>query len=197
MSRRDEIVAAALGVVRERGLGALSVRSVAAAAGVGPTTLRHYFPTQAELHKEIAASLTAGVLDDLGIADAARDPTDRLAECLAQFLPPRAISAEALAGWSELYRLALGGAPNLGVVEIIGSARRASERALRRWLDVLADEGHVVRADIDAHVTRILALIDGIHLDLIVDPASIDLDEAEAAVRWLAEHVLTPKASRQ
>ncbi|HEY0261047.1 MAG TPA: TetR/AcrR family transcriptional regulator [Lacisediminihabitans sp.] len=186
-------MAAALGVVRERGLGALSVRSVAAAAGVGPTTLRHYFPTQAELHKEVAASLTASALDDLGIADAGRDPADRLAECLVQFLPPRAISAEALAGWSELYRLVLGGTPNLGVVEIIGSARRASESALRRWLGVLADQGHVVRAEIDAHVTRILALIDGIHLDLIVDPASIDLDEAEAAVRWFAGRVITPK----
>jgi AcrR family transcriptional regulator len=122
-SRREEILAAAVGLACEQGVGALSVRSVAAAAGVGATTLRHYFPSQVDLYRAVASQLVTNVLGDLDIADDSRDPAARLYDCLAQFVPQSDEEVRALTGWAELTRLALGG--DAGVVELLESGRRA------------------------------------------------------------------------
>ncbi|MGW7575064.1 TetR/AcrR family transcriptional regulator [Streptomyces sp. NPDC054765] len=188
-SRREEILAAAVRLAYEQGVGTLSVRSVAAAAGVGASTLRHYFPSQADLYLAVASRLVTNVLSDLDIADDSRDPAARLYDCLAQFVPSDE-QASALTGWAELARLALGG--DAGVVEILKTGRRASEEVLLRWFGVLADQGHVAPADVDAHVTRLLTLIDGLNLDLSLFPDRVDLAAARTALRWFAERIVSP-----
>lgn len=188
-SRQEEILAAALRLTYEQGVGALSVRSVAAAAGVGATTLRHYFPSQADLYQAVASRLVTNVLSDLDITDDSRDPAARLYDCLAQFVPQPDEQTQALTGWAELHRLALGG--DAGVVEILKSGRRASKEALLRWFGVLADQGHAAPADIDAHVTRALTLIDGLNLDLSLFPDQVDPAAARTALRWFAERTVS------
>jgi len=187
-SRREEILAAALRLAHEHGVGTLSVRSVAAAAGVGASTLRHYFPSQADLYQAVASELVTNVLGDLDIADDSRDPAVRLYDCLAQFVPRSEEQAQALTGWAELTRLALGG--DAGVVEILKSGRLASEEALRRWFGVLADQGLVAPAVIDAHVTHVLTLVDGFNLDLFLFPDRVNLAAARETLRWFAERVV-------
>ncbi|MFB6436957.1 TetR/AcrR family transcriptional regulator [Streptomyces sp. NPDC056411] len=188
-SRQEEILAAALRLTYEQGVGALSVRSVAAAAGVGATTLRHYFPSQADLYQAVASRLVTNVLGDLDITDDSRDPAARLYDCLAQFVPQPNEQMQALTGWAELHRLALGG--DAGVVEILKSGRRASKEALLRWFGVLADQGHVAPADVDAHVTHALTLIDGLNLDLFLFPDHVDPAAASTALRWFAERAVS------
>ena len=46
---RRAIVAAACALVAEEGTGALTVRRVAAAAGVSPGRVQHYFPSRSDL----------------------------------------------------------------------------------------------------------------------------------------------------
>ncbi|WP_405840329.1 TetR/AcrR family transcriptional regulator [Streptomyces platensis] len=188
-SRQEEILAAALRLTYEQGVGALSVRSVAAAAGVGATTLRHYFPSQADLYQAVASRLVTSVLSDLDITDDSRDPAARLYDCLAQFVPQPTEQTQSLTGWAELHRLALGG--DAGVVEILKSGRRASKEALLRWFGVLADQGHTARADINTHATHALTLIDGLNLDLFLFPDQVDLAAANTALRWFAEHTVS------
>ncbi|MFJ5223647.1 TetR/AcrR family transcriptional regulator [Streptomyces sp. NPDC088400] len=191
MSRRDEIIEAALRLTKAEGIGALSVRAVANAAGIGPTTLRHYFPSQADLHQAVAVELVSGSLDDLAIADDTRDPVQRLYECLVQFLPPSEHQEAVLGGWFELYRLALGPEPLPAVRGLLESGHRSSAQVLQRWLGTLAGQGHVVADDVDAHVTRVLALIDGLHLNLLIGPERFDLEGARGALRWFAERVIS------
>lgn len=69
----------ALALFVERGYDNVTVRDVAAAADVSPTTLLNHFPTKealvVDLGDEIAAELTRAVLDrdpDIGILDALR-----------------------------------------------------------------------------------------------------------------------------
>ncbi|MFJ3824135.1 TetR/AcrR family transcriptional regulator [Streptomyces nodosus] len=188
-SKREEILAAALRMAYEQGIGALSVRSVAAAAGVGASTLRHYFPSQADLYRAVASQAVTYVLDDLDIADDSRDPADRLYDCLAQFVPQSDEQAQALAGWAELNRLALGG--DARVMEILKSGRRASEEALQSWFGVLAGQGHVASADVGAHVAHVLTLVDGLNLDLFLFPDRVDLAAARTALRWCAECIVS------
>ncbi|WP_185993948.1 TetR/AcrR family transcriptional regulator [Streptomyces sp. NBC_01525] len=190
MARRDEIIEAALRLAKAEGIGALSVRAVANAAGIGPTTLRHYFPSQAELRQAVAVACVSGSLDDLAIADDTRDPVRRLHECLLQFLPSSEQQEAALDGWFELYRLALGPEPLPAVRELLESGHRSSAQVLQRWLGTLADQGHVVPDEVDTHATRALALIDGIHLNLLIGPEPFDLQAAREALRWFAERVI-------
>lgn len=67
--RRAELAEALWQVIRERGIGAVSVRTVAAQAGLAVGSLRHVFPTRAEL-LEFSAQLmveraSARILDVL------------------------------------------------------------------------------------------------------------------------------------
>ncbi|MFC9649997.1 TetR/AcrR family transcriptional regulator [Streptomyces sp. NPDC059892] len=190
MSRREEIIDAALRLARAEGVGALSVRAVANAAGIGPTTLRHYFPSQAELYQAVAGAVVGGSLDDLAIADDTREPVQRLYDCLLQFLPPAEHQEAVLGGWFELYRLALGPEPLPAVHGLLESGHHSSTRVLRRWLGTLADQGHVVPDEVDTHATRALALIDGLHLNLLLGPERVDLEGAKDALRWFAERVV-------
>ncbi|MFE4367125.1 TetR/AcrR family transcriptional regulator [Streptomyces sp. NPDC056835] len=190
MSRRDEIIEAALRLAKTEGIGALSVRAVANAAGIGPTTLRHYFPSQAELRQAVAVAVVSGSLDDLAIADDTREPVQRLYDCLLQFLPPSEDQEAVLGGWFELYRLALGPESLPAVRGLLESGHRTSAQVLQRWLGTLADQGHVVPDDVDTHATRALALIDGLHLNLLLSPERFDLEVAREALRWFAERVI-------
>ncbi|WP_328385212.1 TetR family transcriptional regulator [Streptomyces sp. NBC_00400] len=191
MSRRDEIIEAALRLAKAEGIGTLSVRAVANATGIGPTTLRHYFPSQAELRQAVAVAIVSGSLDDLAIADDTREPVQRLYDCLLQFLPRSEHQEAELGGWFELLRLTLGPEPLPAVRGLLESGHRSSAQVLQRWLGTLADQGHVVPDDVDTHATRALALIDGLHLNLLIGPERFNLTAAREALRWFAERVIT------
>ncbi|QTV79795.1 TetR/AcrR family transcriptional regulator [Microbacterium sp. NIBRBAC000506063] len=87
VDRRKQILAAARELAATGGLAAVSVRSVATRAGIGASTLRHYFPTQQELHDAVLGATFDANLRDLRIAETAVSAEDRLVECLWQFLP--------------------------------------------------------------------------------------------------------------
>ena len=57
----EEIAAAALGIVEDAGLSALSMRSLAAALGTGPMTLYNYVPDKEGLEELVVAAVVAEV----------------------------------------------------------------------------------------------------------------------------------------
>lgn len=73
-ARRATIVEALWTVLQRNGVVAVSVRTVAAAAGMSPTALRYYFPSQDDL---LAAAMTGllqrGTDRVLGLLEEARD----------------------------------------------------------------------------------------------------------------------------
>jgi AcrR family transcriptional regulator len=60
---RDEIAAAALRIVDESGLGALSMRSLAAALGTGPMTMYNYVADREGLEELVVAAVVGRVGD--------------------------------------------------------------------------------------------------------------------------------------
>lgn len=168
---------AALGLAAAEGLGSLSVRRVAAAAGIPATTLRHRFPAQADLRSAVAAELARCPLDDLSIADERREPSERLYECLAQLLPRDAAAVE---GWFELCRMSNSDT---------GGAQRSGAGSVRRWLTILAGHGHLRPHEVDAQVSAAFAVVNGLYLRAAIRP---DLDAARATLRWFAERVVSP-----
>lgn len=184
---REQILRAATALVSEKGLGALSVRAAAAAAGVGPTTLRNYFPSQALLLSAVAAEFVTFTLDDRRIADPTVPPVERLTECLEQFLPPEDAVRASLEGWLEYYRLSYGPEGSDAVRELLVTGRRVSTETVERWLGVLTLEGQPLRADVSAQATAILVMIDGLHLTMLTDPKRLDLPAARRLIRDVVE----------
>ncbi|HEX7308213.1 TetR family transcriptional regulator [Lentzea sp.] len=194
VGKREQILRAAVDLAKAQGLAALSVRAVAAAAGVGATTLRNYFPSQTALHQAVAAELVTVTLEDGDIADASRPPAERLADRLDQFLPLPGQVETSLQGWLEYYRLSFGPEASTATAELLHSGRRASAEVLTRWLGVLAAEGRVAEDAVDDHVTRLLVVVDGIHLTMLTDPDRLDLDGAKRLLREHAKTLLSPQA---
>src|SRR6186997_2255312 len=86
---RARIIAAALEIYRDRGLGAASNLAIARAADVAPATVRNHFPEPADLSRAVFEAVLAELRIPTGeIFDGADDlPTrvTRLAESLAAF----------------------------------------------------------------------------------------------------------------
>ena len=57
----DEIASAALRIVDESGLAALSMRSLAAALGTGPMTMYNYVADKEGLEELVVAAVAAGI----------------------------------------------------------------------------------------------------------------------------------------
>ncbi|GAA1645965.1 TetR/AcrR family transcriptional regulator [Actinoplanes couchii] len=185
MSTREKIAEAARRLAMTDGLGALSVRAVAREAGVGATTLRHYFPAQIDLYHAVATYHVQSLVSDLSITDETLDPQQRLYDCLAQFLPPAEHPRATLESWFELHRLAFAPDATTAIRTSVSSAHQVSWGILHRWLTVLADQGHLPAGRVDDHVGTALVLINGINLTMLTNPDHFDLAAASSRLRWL------------
>ncbi|MGI5502296.1 TetR/AcrR family transcriptional regulator [Lentzea sp. CA-135723] len=191
MSTREELVRAALRLVNTSGFGALSVRGVAREAGVGATTLRHYFPSQAALHLAVTTELVASLLTDLAIEDDTEDPAVRLYDCLLQFLPEPDQEISLRDNWFDLNCSAL--APNAPATlrNVLKAGHEASVAAVRRWLSTLAAQGHLADEDVDDQAAHLLALINGLHLCAVIEPERYDLPREKRLLQWHVHQLLT------
>ena len=164
-STRDRILASVAAMMRD-GAERLSVRAVAAHAGVGASTLRHYFPTQRDL---INAALTAtydAAMPDERIRDTSVAPRERLRECLWRLFEPFGVSdADAFEVWQSLFR-AFPGADTTpdaraGYDLIVAQA----ERRVGAWLAILEAEGALAPGDTARRTHLLLTVVDGLSIE--------------------------------
>lgn len=100
--RREALVAAAVGLVAEGGLGAATVRAVAERAGVTPGLIRHYFGTR----EALLLAAYRQVMDDMFLASEAaagelpEAPLPRLAAFVAASLRPPVVDPAAVGVWA-------------------------------------------------------------------------------------------------
>ncbi|MCJ1694313.1 TetR/AcrR family transcriptional regulator [Rathayibacter caricis] len=167
MNRREEILRAARALAAEHGVAALSVRAVAARAGIGASTLRHHFPTQRALYDAVVAELFDPGLGDLRIDDRRVDPLERLLECVGQFLPAED-APPALGGWFALHAASAGPGSTEQGRALVAALDASSRASTVRWIDLLAEEGVLRRGPLEQHVELILALVDGLRLRMLV-----------------------------
>ena len=188
--QRERILNAAAQVVSETGLAGATVRGVATAAGVGMGTLRHYFPTQRDLHDEVVRRVLEDTIQDFDIRDASRDPGDRLVRCVLQFLPDDATAQELLDVWFGLYRHALEPSANGMSRQFLEVAVRRAHRRVGGWLELLADEGAVDRARIPEFVLLLNAVISGVCLEIITPGSAMTLGAARNVVSGVVRSLI-------
>lgn len=167
-------------VAAESGVAAMTVRAVAARAGIGASTLRHHFPTQHELHHAVVGRSFHAQLDDRRIRDSTVSAAERLSECLAQFLPADDTQIRQLDGWLALYASALGPAGTESGARLLASLQQHARDRVEGWLDVLDAEGSLRPGGRVRHATTLLAMIDGLCLDLLAARSLTTVTEARA-----------------
>lgn len=191
--RREQILAAAVELAYEKGIRAVSVRAVAARAGIGASTLRHHFPAQAELLSATSRAIFAAQVNDFRIGDASLDPRSRLFECFWQFLAPFDGSRAALESWFEAHRQALSPDTDPSLVNFLGEAHRAGEASAQRWLETVAGEGYLDTSSVEPAAAMLLALVDGLALHMLVDPGRLDEQAAKRALTLAISSVVSAR----
>lgn len=86
-ARKAELVDAMWAVIHEQGISAVSLRTVAARAGVSVGSLRHLFPTRASLLVYAAELMIERVTERVRSAPENTDPVARAHSMLLQLLP--------------------------------------------------------------------------------------------------------------
>ncbi|GAA1862395.1 TetR/AcrR family transcriptional regulator [Brevibacterium marinum] len=196
MSKRDDIISAAIRLAEASppGQASLSVRAVAKEAGIGASTLRHYFPTQSDLHEAIARGSMDIAVKDFSIADSSLDPAERLFACCAQFLPTHAHRDAQLELWFTMHLSALGPDRRDVSRRLLEYGHDVTYDCLHRWLGILAEEGHIDPAEAGPSAIALFTMLDGLALHSIVTPDRVTVDAALQQLRWLIAKVLEPRS---
>lgn len=174
--RRWEIVFALWLVIAQHGIEGVSLRHVAAEAGVSMGRIQHYFGTKDAL---VLAGCTALVDRAYGgyqeTADAA--PRERLLHVMSQQIPRDDAGRVGVSVW---YAYVAKSINDVAVRQVLAEARRGAEDECVRL--IVADRG----ADAEEALTqarRLLALADGLTLRVLVR----DLEPGEAVGMLEAE----------
>ncbi|ANY06154.1 TetR/AcrR family transcriptional regulator [Pseudonocardia sp. HH130630-07] len=179
--RRQEIVDAARVILAEDPDSTLAVRTVAARVGIGPSTLRHYFPTQRALHEALVIADLDIALSDLRIHDRSVPAETRLRECLAQILPPRRPLDEVRSQrWLQRVNTVFGPGGSAEVRRAWTAFDTTILDAVAGWLGVLAAEGVVPPGSEQRGARFLKTVIDGLAVARILPVPQPD-DEIETA----------------
>lgn len=183
--RRARLAQAVWEIIGTHGISAVSVRAVAAEAGMAVGSLRHLFPTQAQLLEFSAELMIQRATERIGQTPWGSDPVENALSVIKQVLPltPEtrrefeinlALIAETPAHPNLARTRDLAHAELLDLfTRIVGSLRSESTRGPESD-EYLSDEYLAV---------RLLALADGIGLHLIHRPPEADTQWAVDMVR--------------
>lgn len=206
--RREQIIRAATELLQESGYEGMTVRKVAARAGIGASTLRHYFRTQRDLARAVGERHMAEQLRDLRIADDGVPPAERLVECLLQFLPGSDQEREALRDVAGLIGTALGPGSTSAQHDAYREAVRIGDGAVTGWLRILAGQGHVAGvsgpggageadqledsddATLARHARLLLAVTDGLAIRTIAEDGPVTLEDVRAHLHDVVTRVV-------
>lgn len=178
--RRQAIVDATISVAREQGLGATTVRDVAARMSTSSGLVHHYFDSMDDV---LAAAFEQAASGDLERARAAIASTGSAGSQLGAFIESYAPAQSDwtmqlwLDAWSEAARR-----PAL---------QRVSRRLNREWQALVrgiiergVESGEFETADPEAAAWRILSVLDGLALQVVAHDALITRDDV---IRWTTE----------
>ena len=164
-ARREALAGALWRVVTRDGIEAASLRRVAAEAGWSTGSLRHYFTTQSELLAFAMELVVQRVEQRLAALDPGGEPRAIAERALHEVLPLDAQRRAEAQVWLAFT------ARSLVDPELRGLRDRAHE-ALRGLCRSAAELLGVPAEELDAEAERLQALVDGLALHAVLDPAT-------------------------
>lgn len=179
--RRSEIISAMWRVVDSDGVGSVSVRSVAASAGVSKTNIGHYFDSQPHLLAlgtlESASSISARIqATNLG-----EDPLGEATTLLMRLVPDTPAKRRRAAVWLHVMDIC---ADNPGTQEVLTDIESAHTEAITHVVEQLRARKLVHRSrDIAAESAALHALVDGVALQALSSRALMSRTLARDVLR--------------
>ncbi len=172
--RKGELAEAVWRVIRERGIGAVSVRVVAEEAGVVVGSLRHLFPNRAGLLRYSAELMVERATLRILSLPRSSDPVAYALDIITELLP---LSSESRAEL-EVNIALIAETPALPeLAEVRDAATEILDRVFR---SIVSNLQGGVRPAQDAVARRLHALIDGLAIHLLMQPVNAD-------TRWAIE----------
>lgn len=185
LGTRDKILHAAMVMFGEDPGSRLSVRAVAARAGVSTGSLRHHFPTQRALQETVLTRVYDLVIPDDRIHDVAVPARERLVDCLRRVLGPAQTGQEARSAFMNMAESFIQPEPTADTRAAYLAIERESERRVEYWLTVLTKEGAVAEGDLGQQARFLLTVVNGLSLERVM-PADDSLLARETATLQLA-----------
>ncbi|MEO1027981.1 MAG: TetR/AcrR family transcriptional regulator [Pseudomonadota bacterium] len=183
IEKRAEFVAASWNVIAERGFDAISLRSVAAAAGCTTGALTHYFSDRNTLLIEALIAAHTGAANRMAkVAKTSDSDFQRLRAVLLESLP---LDDERLREWRVW--LAFWGAS-------INNAALASENKKRyaEWQSLIQELLMPLSKNVEADAELIVALVDGLGLNIARHTdGNASLTRQQSKCRAVLDHVLS------
>lgn len=195
-SSRDRILIAAAEMIGENPAARLSVRAVAARAGVSTGSLRFHFPTQRELHETVLGGIYSLIAPDDDIHDRGRPARDRLVDRLRQVLAPAGVGEQARETWLKVHESFIAEQPTKDAQEAYLALDRAGRRQIEAWLAVLTEQGALAPGDNEQRALFLNTVITGLSIQRVL-PADDSLLTTETAALYAAvDAVLGEPAER-
>jgi AcrR family transcriptional regulator len=190
--RREALVDAAIESLKRYGYEGLSVRRIAAEAGVSIGLINHHFPNKdtlvAESYRTFGRRLAATF--EAAVAAAGPDPRARLRAYLDAFFSGPNLNPQVLTAWVVYWSL-VQVSPEMKAVR--DEEGRGYSEALGQLLSDLAKSRGAMNLDINLAVTGLTALLDGLWLQLCLDPTSIRPKDAAALCGDWVDRVVAPR----
>ncbi|WP_305788398.1 TetR/AcrR family transcriptional regulator [Symbioplanes lichenis] len=182
---RERILAAAAAMLTEDVTTSLSVRAVAARAGVSTGSLRFHFPNQRALRDAVLARIYGHLFPDDQIHDRSLPARDRLVNCLRQVLAPAGVGDQAREAWTKAYRTYIASEPSKQARAAYHALERAGWHRLEYWLTVLADEGALPKEDHSKHIRFLSTVLNGLSIERAL-PAEDSILQSETETLYTA-----------
>lgn len=195
ISTREKIVAAASEMMRDGSNVSLSVRAVAARAGVGASTLRHYFPTQRALLDTVLTAVYADALPDDRIRDVSVPARERLIECLQNLLEPFSSEDKARQTWATIFHTFMEAEPTPALRAGYSVMVRKAEQRIESWLALLEAEGALPAGDNTQRTRFLLTVVDGLSLERALPTEESPLANVTATLAYAVDAVLGTTAT--
>lgn len=177
--RRQALIEATARCLAEKGVAGTSVRAICARAGVSSGLITHYFDGVDALilatYEDVGVRVSAAL--EQAVEEAGDDPRDQLRACLqANFRAP-ILDPDLLATWTAFWSLVR---TDPGIAAIHADVYRRTRAQLEALLRAIVPEMPQDRARLAA--ISLTALVDGLWLEICLDPTTFSAEEAQAMV---------------
>jgi AcrR family transcriptional regulator len=190
--RREALVDATIESLKRWGQEGLSVRRIAAEAGVSIGLINHHFPNKdtlvAESYRAFSRRLAASF--EAAVAAAGPEPRARLKAYFNAFFSRPNLDPQVLTAWL-VYWSRVQVSPEMHAVH--EEEGRGYGELLERLLADLAQERGRAQPDLKLAVTGLTALLDGLWLKCCLDPAGFRPRDAAALCDDWVERVIAAR----
>lgn len=193
--RREQILAAAREVVAERGYKAMRIADVARKSGASTGTVHYYFETKRDLmHAAFEWNFERSQERRAPLLDSTDDPRELLRAFVDSYLPADPVIVQSWHMWVELWGEALHDSDLQELNErVYGEWRRTMAAIIRDGQDT----GRFVAGDPVVLANGLVAMIDGLALQVLMGSRSMTLQRMRATLAHAIESLEVPAAGER